>query len=62
MSRSLLLSVVIVVTYSLLLIAFDEWVAKPLRYRRWQRRAREGDQQAAELLRVAREVQIREDA
>lgn len=62
MRWSLFVSVLIVLAYSVLLIAFDEWVAKPWRQRRWQRRAKRGDPQAAELLRIAREVHIREDA
>jgi hypothetical protein len=46
--------------YSLLLIAFDEWVARPWRRRRWERKAQAGDRDAQELLRIAREVHISE--
>ena len=51
-------SVAIVVGFSLLVVALDEYVAKPWRHRRWEQRARSGDKQAQELLRVARSAKV----
>ncbi len=59
MRLTLISSIAIVVLFSLLLIAFDEWVARSWRRRRWERRAKEGDERAQRLLRIAKEVQIK---
>lgn len=47
-------AVSIVLAYSLMLILIDEFVAKPWRRRRWQRRAASGDTEAQEILARAR--------
>jgi hypothetical protein len=54
-------STAIVVGFSLLVVALDEWVAKPWRSRRWEQRAASGDKQAAEFLRIAKQAKVTED-
>ena len=54
-------STIIVVGFSLLVIALDEWVAKPWRQRRWEQRAASGDKEAAEFLKIARQAKVVED-
>jgi hypothetical protein len=51
-------SVAIVLGFSLLVVALDEYVAKPWRHKRWERRAQSGDKEAQELLRVARSAKV----
>lgn len=51
-------STAIVVGFSLLLIAADEYIAKPWRHRQWDKRAKSGDKEAQELLRVARSAKV----
>ena len=51
-------SVIIVLGFSFFVIALDEYVMKPWRHRRWERRAASGDEEAAELLRVARSAKV----
>ncbi len=43
MRWSLTTAIVLVLVYSVVLILFDEFVAKPWRRRRWQQRAAAGD-------------------
>lgn len=54
-------SVIIVLGFSVLVIALDEYVAKPWRKRKWERRAASGDKQAEELLRIARSAKVSEE-
>ena len=54
-------SIGIVVGFSILVIALDEWVAKPLRHKRWEQRAKSGDLEAQELLRIARSAKVSEE-
>ena len=54
-------SVFIVLGFSILVIALDEYVAKPWRHRRWEGRAQSGDLEAQELLRVARSAKVMEE-
>ena len=51
-------SAAIVLGFSFLVVALDEWVAKPWRSRRWERRAASGDKEAQELLRIARSAHV----
>jgi hypothetical protein len=51
-------SAAIVLGFSLLVVALDEWVAKPWRSRRWEARAASGDKEAQELLRIARSAHV----
>lgn len=48
----------IVLGFSLLLIAADEYIAKPWRRRKWDERAKSGDKQAMELLKLARSAKV----
>ncbi len=51
-------SIVIVLGFSFLVIGLDEYVAKPLRQKRWEQRAASGDREAQELLKVARSAKV----
>ena len=48
----------IVLGFSFLVIALDEYVAKPWRQRRWEQRAASGDREAAELLKIAKSAHV----
>jgi hypothetical protein len=54
-------SVAIVLGFSFLVIGLDEYVVKPWRQRKWERRAAAGDKEAAELLRIARSAHVSEE-
>lgn len=54
-------SAAIVFVFSLIVIGLDEWVAKPLRTRIWERRAASGDKDAQELMRVAKSAHVVEE-
>lgn len=58
MELGLYSSMAIVLGFSFLVIALDEWVAKPWRHKHWESRAASGDQEAVELLRVARSAKV----
>ena len=51
-------SIAIVLGFSFLVVALDEYVAKPWRHKRWEQRAQSGDREAQELLRVARSAKV----
>jgi len=51
-------SIAIVLGFSFLVVALDEYVAKPWRHKRWERRAASGDREAQELLRIARSAKV----
>ena len=54
-------SVIIVTVFSFLVIFMDEYIVKPWRERRWERRAAAGDQEAKELLEMARAAKVSEE-
>ncbi|MEO6028019.1 MAG: hypothetical protein ABIR79_14235 [Candidatus Binatia bacterium] len=54
-------SIAIVFGFSLLVIGLDEYVAKPWRHKRWQARADSGDQEAIELLKIAKSAKVSEE-
>jgi len=54
-------SIAIVLGFSFLVIGLDEYVVKPWREKRWERRAAAGDKDAEELLRVARSAKVYEE-
>lgn len=58
MELGLYSSIAIVVGFSILVVALDEWVAKPIRHRRWEARAASGDKEAVELLKIARSAKV----
>ena len=51
-------SIAIVLGFSFLVVGLDEYVAKPWRHRLWEKRARSGDREAQELLKVARSAKV----
>ena len=51
-------SIAIVLGFSFFVIALDEYVAKPWRKRKWEKRAAAGDKEAQELLEVARSAHV----
>jgi hypothetical protein len=54
-------SVVIVLGFSIFVVILDEYIAKPLRRRRWEQRAASGDAEAQELLRMAKSAKVTEE-
>jgi hypothetical protein len=54
-------SVLIVIGFSFLVVFLDEFVVKPLRQKRWARRAASGDEQARQLLEMARSAKVVDD-
>jgi len=58
MTLNLWNSAAIVLGFSILVVALDEYVAKPWRQRRWEQRAASGDKEAQELLRIARSAHV----
>ncbi|GIW43541.1 MAG: hypothetical protein KatS3mg077_0823 [Candidatus Binatia bacterium] len=62
MRWSLGVALAIVLGYSVALILFDEFIAKPWRQRRWKRRAAAGDPEAQEILARARQHSNSEEA
>jgi hypothetical protein len=51
-------SAAIVLGFSFLVVALDEYVAKPWRKKRWEARAASGDKEAIEMLRIARSAHV----
>jgi len=58
MTLNLWNSAAIVLGFSILVVALDEYIAKPWRKRRWEQRAESGDKEAQELLRIARSAHV----
>ena len=54
-------SIAIVVSFSILVVLLDEFVAKPWRTRRWEQRAASGDKEAQDLLRIAKSAKVMEE-
>jgi len=54
-------SIAIVLGFSFLVVALDEYVAKPWRKKRWEARAASGDKEAQELLRIARSAKVSDE-
>lgn len=51
-------SIAIVLGFSFLVVGLDEYVAKPWRRKRWERRAASGDREAQELMKLARSAKV----
>jgi len=51
-------SIAIVLGFSFLVVFLDEYVVKPWRHRKWERRAASGDREAAELLKMAHSAKV----
>jgi hypothetical protein len=58
MELNLYTSVAIVLGFSFLVIALDEYVAKPWRKASWEKRAASGDKEAQEMLRIAKSAHV----
>ena len=54
-------SIIIVTLFSFVVIFLDEYVVKPWRERKWQRLAASGDEEAKELLRLAKSAKVSEE-
>ncbi len=54
-------SIAIVLGFSFLVVALDEYIVKPWRQRKWERQAASGDKEAQELLRMARSAKVSEE-
>jgi len=54
-------SIAIVLGFSFLVVALDEYVAKPWRHKRWTARAASGDKEAQDLLALARTAKVSEE-
>lgn len=54
-------SIFIVLGFSVLVVLLDEFVAKPWRKSRWEKRAASGDKEAQELLRMAKSAKVSEE-
>ncbi len=54
-------SVAIVLGFSFLVVFLDEYVVKPWRERRWERRAASGDKEAERLLKMARSAKVSDE-
>lgn len=51
-------SIAIVLGFSCLVIVLDEYVVKPWRHKKWERKAASGDKEAQELLQMARSAHV----
>ena len=58
MTLNLWNSVAIVLGFSFVVVFLDEYVAKPWRHRKWERKAASGDKQAEALLKMARSAKV----
>ncbi len=54
-------SILVVLGFSVLVIVLDEYVVKPWRQRKWERRAAGGDGQAQKLLQMARSAKVSDE-
>ena len=51
----------IMIGFSLLIVVLDEFVARPWREKKWEKRAARGDPEAKELLRIAGSAKVYEE-
>ncbi len=54
-------SIAIVLGFSFLVVFLDEYIVKPWRHRKWERRAASGDKEAERLLRMARSAKVSDE-
>jgi hypothetical protein len=54
-------SVAIVIGFSFLVVFLDEYVVKPWRHKKWERKAASGDKEAERLLKMARSAKVSEE-
>jgi len=58
MTLTLWNSVAIVLGFSFFVVFLDEYIVKPWRHRKWERKAASGDKEAAALLKMARSAKV----
>jgi len=54
-------SIIIVLGFSFVVVFLDEYVVKPWRHRKWERKAASGDKEAQRLLEMARSAKVSEE-
>ncbi len=54
-------SIIIVLSFSFVVVFLDEYVVKPWRHRKWERKAASGDKEAQRLLEMARSAKVSEE-
>ena len=54
-------SIAIVLGFSFVVVFLDEYVVKPWRHRKWEKKAASGDKEAQELLHMARSAKVDEE-
>jgi hypothetical protein len=54
-------SILIVLGFSLLVVFLDEYIVKPWRQKKWERKAASGDPEAQQLLKMARSAKVSEE-
>ena len=54
-------SIAIVLGFSFLVVFLDEYVVKPWRHKKWERKAASGDKRAQELLKMARSAKVSDE-
>ena len=54
-------SIIIVLSFSFIVVFLDEYVVKPWRHRKWERKAASGDKEAQRLLEMARSAKVSEE-
>jgi len=54
-------SIIIVLGFSFVVVFLDEYVVKPWRHRKWERKAASGDKEAQRLLEMARSAKVFEE-
>jgi len=54
-------SVAIVLGFSFLVVFLDEYIVKPWRHKKWERKAASGDKEAERLLKMARSAKVSDE-
>jgi hypothetical protein len=54
-------SIAIVLGFSFLVVFLDEYIVKPWRHKKWERKAASGDRRAQELLKMARSAKVSDE-
>ena len=54
-------SIAIVLGFSFVVIFLDEYIVKPWRHRKWERKAASGDKEAERLLNMARSAKVSDE-
>jgi len=54
-------SIAIVLGFSFVVVFLDEYIVKPWRHRKWERKAASGDKDAERLLNMARSAKVSDE-